>query len=521
VRAIPQLQRNTLSAIGFYAPLMLLALVLSALIASRVPEFTNKDSQYYIQAGPLWLHGNVKYSGSFVGSRHLAILTYLLPRLVFGESLSVIALTLAAINLAFNLCVAALAAAYIGRGRLSLVVAAIVMLAASAAPIWNSPLTDNLLVLTAAVALLIRQRLCMSARPRMQYFGVSILGLACGILMGWRSEAAIIWVMCLATWAICRAPIEAGAKRVTGIALSVAAFVIFTMAQPLLFRAWTGVERPAQLTGLLLFWKPLDLFHAGRLAPRSSRDIGPANATLAGWLKPPHGMSEIPIDPMFYASGFGEKEVGDAKTSKVFLQAGLELVMRRPLSVLRSTFTDAVVCLSSQDATFDLDERTNSERLAATLAQLHRIDEVRVRAAEWLNGDSHWPVFKLAESPSAVPAWQTWLKSVLPPQLQAYLPAWAFDFLLLAGTLIVIGLGRWESPLAVSIPVILCLVFLTAFSQGYALRYWLIWYAILILTFPLEIGRMVISSVSKSDQSSGPLSLTAPRSLSKEKASQH
>jgi hypothetical protein len=482
VRRTQQLQSRSISFPSFHAPLVALAFVLAAMVASFVPEFFN-DSQYYVQAGPLWLHGDVTFAGSLIGSRHLAVLAYLVPRLIFGESLHVISLTLAAINLAFNICVIALAASYLGRTRVSQFAAAVIMLVTFATPIWNSPLTDNLLVLAAAVGLVIRQLFCISTRSKTQYFGLLLLGITCGLFTGLRSEAAIVWVSCVATWALCSSPVEARAKRTIGIALSTVAFAAFTMAQPFLFVSWTGVSRPAQLTGLLLFYKPLTLY--------ASADAGPASAVLAEWLKPPAGTDKTPITPMFYAAGRGDKEAGPEKTSRILFTAGLEVMKQRPAEVLQSTLSDIGVYLTAPVGRFVLDGRTTSERLAETRAQLKQIDELRVSSAQWLNEDSHWPVSALSNRPGAVPAWQDWLRNALPAQPIANLPGWLFSLLLAIGILIVVGLNRWSSPMAVSILVILCLIPLTAFSQGYVLRYWLPWHVLLLLTFPLEIARLL------------------------------
>jgi hypothetical protein len=128
----------------------------------------------------------------------------------------------------------------------------------------------------------------------------------------------------------------------------------------------------------------------------------------------------------------------------------------------------------------EIDRRRSDVRRKRALRRLAAIDTIRATTSPLFGHDAHWPVATLARGQ---PAYRLdW------PHPTGHLPAWAFTGMLVLGAGWVLVGRRFPSVLAATVGLVTALMLLTAFSQGFDLRYWLPWSVLLTLAFLIELA---------------------------------
>ena len=429
------------------------------------PPFFSNDSQYYIQSGLLWADGKVSYAASLVGSRVFAIFFYHAFVRLFGPSIDSISIALGFSFLCFSCACWALVRAEGMRSWLQYLAATTLTLIGFGWMEWYKPLTDQFQVTVSLLALAAyRASLpCRSDRKRLSWLCAAAA--ICGMGTGFRSELLLLFAcMCLGNGLRGIVALRVGATAAGALA-SILVYVASSTTPLLGFRAFTGTELPAQLTGYLLFYRPVELY--------GDRANGPASAELfqLGEGLKARSPEVGDLNPIRLGGDAAYVTLGARHASDLYFAAGLEALGAHPREAFLSTAAAASYYLFDMPGKFILTPIDVASTRAETKITLEGIDSLRSQVSKIrFGGDYTWPVATIADKRLVSGGL---LDRVPIYHLQSILPAWLLTSLGVLAVLAGWRTGGWGNPALVAFVYYVGNCILAATSQGFVERYWL------------------------------------------------
>jgi hypothetical protein len=436
-----------------------LALFLALLRAAIVPAWF-ADAQYYVQAGRLFREGTVTFAGHLVGDRHIAIGYYQVFVSLFGSSADAVAIALA---FAFGIaaCLVVTLCFIVGTDVWRTTLAAIALVVVlSLIPIWNSMLTDPLLLV---VLLLVLNGVAWLPRARSPLVLVAGIAAVCGVGSGVRPETLVMLIAVLLAILVTRWR----GLRLWGrdVGVAGAAFTVGYVLQSFVWYAWVPAPKPATYSAAFVFYLPM-YYHA---EPQD----GPATTALAR-LEESAGLplttDYIGLFPVMAA---GAKANAVEETDRLIARAGLELLAAKPRRLLEMFEREGMLYMRRPALTFERSTDSWDSRWQFMRERLRDLDRRRQETSAGFGNDAWWRTETLGDRHLGVVVW-----------LRSLLPSWSV-LVRLPGMLLLVGLAativsvlfRRESAapaLAACLFVIGAFV-VTNFSQGFDQRYSEIW----------------------------------------------
>jgi hypothetical protein len=436
-----------------------LAVLLAALRSAAVPEWY-PDAQYYVQAGRLFRQGTVTFAGNLVGDRHLAIGYYQIFQALFGPSADSVAIALsvafgAAACLIATLCFIAADGAW----RPALIAVSLIVVL-SLMPIWNSTLTDPLLLVL--VLLVLNGVACLS-RDFPSWLVMVGIGALCGFGYGVRPETVVMLIAValsslLLNW---RGVSTSGRELVVLVASFTAGFMLQSAA----WYAWIPAPKPDTYSAAFAFYLPMYY--------NAEPSDGPATAALdrleesAGL---PLTTKYIGLFPVMAA---GVKAHAVKETDRLIAQAGIELLEAKPRRLLVMFARDGALYLTYPK--LDLERHTDpwDQRWTFMRGRLQALDQRREETSALFGNDAWWRTATLGDQ-----------HLPLVVRLRSWLPPWTMVLRLpgvvilcgFAATLVSLVFRRQQSNATLTACLFVLGAFVvTNFSQGFDARYSEIW----------------------------------------------
>jgi hypothetical protein len=448
-----------------------LAALLAIARAASVPAWF-ADAQYYVQAGRLFHQGNVTFAGHLVGDRHVAIGYYQIFQSVFGSSADSVAIALAftfaiAAGLVIGLCF------QVGAGVwLPALTAAGLVLVLAVIPIWNSMLTDPLLLV---LVLFVLNGVAWWPRVRSRWWMIAVLGAICGLGYGVRPETLVLLIAVMLAGAVAYwQGIRSWARE--GVTV-LAAFAVGYAVQSAAWHVWIPAPKPPTYSAAFLFYLPM-YYHA-------EPGDGPATAALAR-LEESAG---LPLTSdfigLFPVMAAGAKAHAVKETDRLIARAGLELLTAKAGRLLAMFGREGVQYLRRPGLTVERSTDPWDARWRFMRDRLRDLDQRREQTSAGFGNDAWWRTETLADRHVSMVVW-----------LRSWLPSWSM-LLRLPGVLLVCGLAATAVSIAFArqhcAPCLTACLFvigafiITNFSQGFDPRYSETWRYLSLVMIALTV----------------------------------
>ncbi|HKE82597.1 MAG TPA: hypothetical protein VKB50_02540 [Vicinamibacterales bacterium] len=436
-----------------------LAALLTVIRCASVPVWY-ADSQYYLQAGRLFRQGTVTFAGNLVGDRHLSIAYYQVFQSLFGPSADSVAI---ALSVAFGAtaCLVTGLCFEVGAGiwRPTLVAAGLILILALN-PIWNSMLTDPLLLLILLVALAVLTWLPRTTSP---IWSIAAIGVICGFGYGVRPETIIMFIAVVLTRLLVGG--LSVPRWIGESAIAVIAMTAGYAAQNVAWSLWVPAPKPDTYSAAFAFYLPMYY--------NAEPQDGPAVAALdrieasAGM---PLTTQYIGLFPVM-AAGVRSNAVKD--TDRLIARAGFELLAAKPGRVLAMLLREGTTYLTRPKLGLEFDTDSWDARWQTMRERLRALDKRREAVSADFVNDAWWATESVSDRHVPMVA-----------RLRTWLPSWSAA-LSIPGLVLIIGILSAIVAVvrrqACSAPIVATGLFVvgafvvTDFSQGFAARYSEIW----------------------------------------------
>lgn len=452
-----------LKGIGLRALIVISLLCLTLLVASE-PPIMGKDAQYYWQSGSLWAHGKVSYAGSHIGSRVFAVLYYYCFQWTFGQSIDTVSLAMATLFLVFGISIIWLCYETLKTEFIRVSMALVLMLTGLLWIDWRRPQTEPFIVILAIVVLALTQRATRASTQVQQIALLAVISLLCGMGLGFRTEALILFAAVLVVWLFAELLKGKVSRGLLSTVVMVSLFMLGSQMPGHVFRVYTGLKLPPQLTGYFVFFKTVESFGDPNNGPASSElnRLGKELMQAA-----PQGFEIAPIR-LGLSGAFSI--YGPRYASDLYTRAGIETVKANASAVAADAVSSFTKYMWGRQLAYKVDRSSNTATLEGTRKRLAEIDQERAEQSKWrFNGDYHWPTSTITNN--RLPVHQV-LGAIQFPHIQWSLPAWVVTLLALSS--IAISARTAVEARFLAIAMLSCLGSLTAaaLTQGFVDRYW-------------------------------------------------
>lgn len=461
--------------------LAVVSVALAIVVTSEVP-IIGKDAQYYVQAGSLWADGKVSYAGSLIGMRIFPILYFYFFQFVFGASIDSVSISLGVLFLAFSATTVWFCYDNVRSEPLRASAFLIIVIVGFVWIDWRRPQTEPFMVILAIGGLTLAGKAIRSRALSVQAGVLGSIALLCGAGLGIRTECLILFLAVVLVWLTVGALRHEKTMALAVTGLMIVLFAIGSQAPKLAFKAFTGQDMPAQLTGYFVFFHPVEAF--------GNASYGPASTELEklGKILLSQAPKTFDMEPIRLGLSGAYNLYGPKYASDLYMRAGFETVAAIPTQIAADIASSALTYLATKPFSYRMDWRRDDVAMIATGERLASIDKERLELSQWrLLGDFRWPTATIVDNRTSL---STVINAIDVPHVLWSLPAWVVAALTIAALFISArtGSGPWLVGIAALLYVGSCLA--AAITQGFIDRYWLAASLPLMATIVVAFARL-------------------------------